>query len=105
YIRPDVDLATLADRICQTMLHVGLDVIRHKAATDRVAALLCRILLQGLAARPPSDAALDRSKALAAAREVVQTWAEDADPHDKAARVRAVARAEFGRKGYEVTTV
>lgn len=105
YIRPDVDLPTLADRICQTVLHVGLDVIRHNAATDRVTALLCRILLQGLATRPPSDAALDRSKALSAAREVVETWAEEPDPRDKAARVRAVARAEFGRKGFEVTTV
>ncbi len=107
YIKPDIDLPTLADRICQTMLQVGLDVIRHNSSADQVADLLCRIILQGLAARPPTDAALDRSGAFAAASDVIKTWADDseADPGDKAAHVRAVARAEFGRKGYEVTTI
>jgi AcrR family transcriptional regulator len=107
YIKPDIDLPTLADRICQTMLQVGLDVMRHNAPTDQVAGLLCRIILQGLAAQPPTDAALDRSDAFKAASEVVATWADDseADPSDKAAHVRAVARTEFGRKGYEATTI
>ncbi|BBN47012.1 TetR/AcrR family transcriptional regulator [Mycobacterium avium] len=107
YIKPDLDLPTLADRICQTMLQVGLDVMRHTASADQVAELLCRIILQGLASRPPSDAALDRSKAFAAANEVIETWSDDSDvdPSDKAALVRAVARAEFGRRGYEVTTI
>lgn len=107
YIKPDIDLPTLADRICQTMLQVGLNVMRHTASADQVAELLCRIILQGLASRPPSDAALDRSKAFAAANEVIETWSDDsdADPGDKAALVRAVARAEFGRRGYEVTTI
>jgi AcrR family transcriptional regulator len=107
YIKADIDLPTLADRICQTMLQVGLDVMRHNASTDQVTALLCRIILEGLAARPPTDAALDRSKAFAAANHVIETWADDseADPSDKAAHVRAVARTEFGRKGYEVTTI
>ena len=56
---------------------------------------------------PPTDAALDRSDAFTAASEVVETWADDseADPSDKAAHVRAVARTEFGRKGYEATTI
>ncbi|MBS2080240.1 TetR family transcriptional regulator, partial [Mycobacterium tuberculosis] len=49
YIKPDIDLPTLADRICQTMLQVGLDVMRHKSPGDQVAGLLCRIILQGLA--------------------------------------------------------
>jgi AcrR family transcriptional regulator len=103
-IRPDIDLPTLADRICQTMLHVGLDVIRHDAAPDRVAATLCQILLYGLASRPPADAELDRSPALLAADRVIETWGDDG-PDDRAADVRAVARAEFGRRGYEATTV
>jgi AcrR family transcriptional regulator len=107
YLRPDIDLPILADRICQTMLQVGLDVVRHKAAADQVATLLCRIILQGLATQPPGDAELDRSKAFAAADDVVKTWVDDreVDPNDKAARVRTVARTQFGRKGYEVTTV
>jgi AcrR family transcriptional regulator len=107
YIKAEVDLPTLADRICQTMLQVGLDVIRHSSSADQVATLMCRIILQGLASRPPTDRALDRSKAFTAATEVIRTWADDseADPSDKAAHLRAVARTEFGRKGYEVTTI
>jgi AcrR family transcriptional regulator len=107
YLRSDVDLPVLADRIVQTMLQVGLDVIRHNAGADKVATLLCRILLEGLAAVPPTDADLDRSPAFIAADEVVQSWIDDRDaaPNDKSAHVRAVARAEFGRKGYEVTTI
>lgn len=106
-IRPEIDPPMLADRICQTMLHVGLDVIRHKATADRVAGVLCRILLEGLASRPPSDAELDRSSAFQAADRVIETWTEEseANPEDKAAFVRAVARAEFGRRGYEATTI
>jgi AcrR family transcriptional regulator len=107
YLRPDVDLPILADRICQTMLQVGLDVMRHTAAPDRVATLLCRILLEGIAGRDVGDEELDRSAAFVAADEVVQSWIDDAgeDPDDKAAQLRAVARAEFGRRGYEGTTV
>jgi AcrR family transcriptional regulator len=106
YLRPDVDLPVLADRIVQTMLQVGLDVIRHNAGADKVATLLCRILLEGLASVPPTDTYLDRSAAFIAADEAVQSWFEDSDEaDDKAAHIRAVARAEFGRKGYEVTTI
>jgi AcrR family transcriptional regulator len=107
YIRPDLDLTILADRICQTMLHVGLDVIRHKARPAQVAAVSCRIMLDGLASRMPADTKLDRSPARALANELILTWANDSDQdvNDRATHIRAVARKEFGRKGYEVTTV
>jgi AcrR family transcriptional regulator len=107
YIRSDIDLPTLADRICQSTMHVGLDIIRYNAAPEQVATVLCRIMLQGLATRPPSDAELDRSNAFAAAEEAIKTWTDEraSEANDKAAHVRAVARAEFGRKGYEVTTI
>lgn len=106
YIRSDVDLPTLADRVCQAMLHVGLDVIRHKASSDDVATLMCRIILDGLATDVPSDADLDRSNAFAAAEDVIKSWVDTEDDNDlKAAHVRAVARAEFGRRGYEMTTI
>lgn len=107
YIRPEIDLAVLADRICQTMLQVGLDVMRHNAAATKVASLLCRILLEGLATRPPTDARLDRSAAFLACDAVVQGWIEEAGSgaDDKTAHIRSVARAEFGRRGYESTTV
>ena len=61
HIRSDVDLRVLADRISQTMLQVGLDVLRHNATTSRVANLLCRIMLDGLAAGRPSDTELGQS--------------------------------------------
>src|SRR6202011_4635722 len=77
YIRPDIDLPTLADRICQSTLHAGLDVIRHNSSPEQVATVMCRIMLQGLASRSPSDAELDRSPAFAAAGEAIKTWAED----------------------------
>ncbi|OIN81104.1 TetR/AcrR family transcriptional regulator [Mycobacterium malmoense] len=109
YIKPDIDLPMLADRICQTMLQVGLAVIRHKSQPDQVAKLMCRIILQGLATQPPTDSALDQSSAFAAANEAIETWADDGDAgpdaDEKAAHVFAVARAEFGRKGYEATTI
>jgi len=107
-IRPDFNLPVLADRLCQSMLHVGLDVIRHKASSDVVATLKCRMALYGLAAKRPTDAALDRSRAMAAANAVIDSWTDDGDARDgsgKAAHVRAVAREEFGRRGYEMTTI
>jgi AcrR family transcriptional regulator len=106
FIRPDIDLPTLADRICQSLLHVGLDVIRHDAPADRVAETLCRILLYGLASRSPSDAELDGSNARRAADRVMETWGDGRpSDDDKAEHVRSVARAEFGRRGYEATTI
>ena len=105
YLASDVDLRVLADRICQTMLQVGLDVLRHDAETGRVATLLCRIMLEGLATDRPADAQLDGSAAFIAADEAISSWAADTEPHDKAAHIRAVARTEFGRRGYEGTTV
>ena len=107
YIRTDVDLPTVADRMVQSMLHVGLDVIRHKASSDQVATLLSTMILEGLAAESPTDEALDGSAAFAAAQDVIRTWIdEEADEQDaKAVHLRAIARAEFGRRGYEMTTI
>ncbi|MGZ8748547.1 MAG: TetR/AcrR family transcriptional regulator, partial [Mycobacterium sp.] len=106
YIRSDLDLPTLADRVCQSMLHVGLDVIRHKASTDELATLKSHIALEGLAVDLPTDSDLDKSKAFAAAEDVIQSWVDTEDDTDlKAAHVRAVARSEFGRRGYEMTTI
>ena len=106
FIRSDIDLPTLADRVCQTMMHVGLDIIRHTGAADQTAVVMCRIMLHGLASRDYSDRELNDSSAFAAAEAAIKTWTEDeSDGDDKAAHVRSVARAEFGKKGYEVTTI
>jgi AcrR family transcriptional regulator len=105
YIRSDVDLRILADRVSQTLLQVGLDVVRHNAATERVATLLCRLMMEGLAVDRPSDTELGQSAAFVAADRAIQSWTNEVEPDDKAAHIRAVARAEFGRRGYEGTTV
>src|SRR6476659_8519910 len=105
YLRSDVDLRVLADRMCQTMLQIGLDVLRNHADTAKVATLFCRIMLEGLATEPPADARLDRSAAFLAAEEAIASWSVESGEQDKAAHIRDVARAEFGRRGYEGTTV
>ena len=106
YVRSDLDLAVVADRMCQSMLHVGLDVIRRDAEADEVAGALCRIMLSGLAIRPDTDEELGGSPALSAADAVIATWsADDGDRGAKATHIRNAARTVFGRKGFEVATI
>ena len=106
-IRPGVDLVMLTDRIVQTMLHVGLGLFQRYSAVHKVAGLLCEILLRGVAAVPPEDEELDRSAALLAVEQVIRMWDDGGqdDEDSRTALVRRVARSEFGRRGYEVTTI
>ena len=106
FIRSGLDLPVVADRMCQTMLHVGLGLF-HRYSPDRVAKVLCTMMLGGLAAHFPKSADLDRSSALIAVQNVIDQWQVEAEPApgDRAAMIRAIARTEFGRRGYEVTTV
>ncbi len=106
-IRSGIDLVMLTDRIVQTMLHVGLGLFHRYSAVHKVAGLLCEILLHGVAVLPPQDGELDRSAALLAVEQVIEMWGDGSqeDEDSRAALVRRVARAEFGRRGYEVTTV
>jgi AcrR family transcriptional regulator len=102
YIRAAIDLETLGDRLCQTTLAVFPGV----PAADRLSEIRCRILLDGIAVRSPANAALDRSMAFRAAQQIVDAWGRTDDEADeRLAQLRLVARAEFGRKGYEATTV
>jgi AcrR family transcriptional regulator len=103
-IRADVDLDGLAERLYRSMLHVGVGVSHRGPGGEQMPALRCRILLHGLAVDMPSTGALDRSDAMRTARQVVSTWAATLDD-DRSAHLLAVARAEFGRRGYEATTV
>jgi len=107
FIRPGIQLATLADRICKTMLHVGLGLFHQYTAVHRVAGLLCAMMLYGTAVAPAQDAELDRSAAMRAVERVIQDWdgSDHATAGDRASLIRRAARAEFGRRGYEVTTV
>lgn len=106
-LRSPIALSAVADRICQSLMHVGLDVIRHTAAAEDVAALLCRIMTTGLSSRPPTDDELDSSAAFAAAEKAIGSWGEDShvEVTGKSAYIHAVAREQFGRRGYEATTM
>ncbi|AHH18947.1 putative transcriptional regulator, TetR family [Nocardia nova SH22a] len=107
YLTAGVDRAILAEQLCQTMLHIGLSVLHRENSADRVATVVCRLLLDGLPAQPAVPAELDRSDALRAARDSIATWPTPGEPDDgdRTARLRAVARAEFARRGYEATTM
>ena len=106
YTRPDFDLPTVADRICQSILYAGLDPVYHSASVDKLAKLKTQILMEGLAVDSPADADLDKSEAFALAENVIETWLHHRDDADtKVSHLLAVARNEFGRRGYEMTTV
>jgi AcrR family transcriptional regulator len=105
-IRRGIDLATLANRLCQVLLHVSLGVFEDVRGADQVPAIRCRALLDGIALHPPSDEALERSSPFASATHTIDDWEKGEDVEDdRLPMLRAVARAEFGRKGYEATTV
>ena len=106
YLRAGLDLVTLADRLCQVLLHVSLGVFRDVSGADQVPAIRCRTVLHGIAAQAPSDAALDRSGPFAAATRTIESWEkQEADEDERLPMLRTVARTEFGRRGYEATTV
>jgi AcrR family transcriptional regulator len=106
YIRPRVNLAMLAQRLCQSMLQVGVGVFHRLPGGEQTPVIKCRMLLDGLATDPPNDAILDHSPALGAADRVIATWQNPARESDeRVMMLRAIARAEFGRRGYEATTI
>ena len=106
YLRDGIDLETMADRLCQVLLHVSLGVFKDVRGAEEMPALRCRALLDGIAHTPPGDASLDRSPAFEAATQTIASWASiDDDVDERLPLLRSVARAEFGRRGYEATTV
>jgi len=109
-IRPSLDREAFADRLCQSMLTLGAPVPANAPGSDRIAAMKAQILLDGLAVRLPTDRQLDRSAAFRAAAAVIASWESDAVDEDEEederwVSLRAAARAEFGRRGYEATTI
>ena len=107
FLRDDIELGMLSHRLTQTMLHVGLGLYHRYRSVDRVADHLCDMVLYGVATRAPRDSQLDGSKAMRAVEKVMRSWDDSpvADESDRSAFIRAVARSEFGRRGYEATTV
>jgi AcrR family transcriptional regulator len=105
-LRPGIDLALLADRMCTSMLNVGVGVSHVTPGGELVPDLRINILLHGIALRSPADSVLDRSTALRTARRAVESWDdENVDADDRMTHLFRVARAEFGRRGYESTTM
>jgi AcrR family transcriptional regulator len=105
-LRPGIDLSLLADRLCQSMLHVGVGVSHLTPAGEQVPDLRIGILLHGVARRGPSNTMLDRSDALRAARRAIDRWdGHVQEDDDKLSHLLSVARAEFGRRGFEATTM
>jgi AcrR family transcriptional regulator len=104
-IRPGIDLELLADRLCQSMLHVGVGVSHLTPGAEHAPELRLRILLNGIVQNASSNAVLDRSDALRVARENIAAWGDEAGEDDRLRHLRAVAREEFGRRGYESTTI
>lgn len=106
FIRRGVDVESVASRLCQVLLHVSLGVFQDVRGADQLPALRCSIVLDGIAVEPLKIAALDRSNAFVAAAETIDGWDKvDEEEDERVPMLRAVARAEFGRRGYEATTV
>jgi AcrR family transcriptional regulator len=106
-IRANIELDVLADRICHTMLHTGIGTFHRTPGATQVPEVKVEVILHGLAQKPPSRTTLDKSAALKAARQVVTMWNSlpDPDEPDRITHLRNVARTEFGRRGYEATTI
>lgn len=105
-IRSGIDLALLADRLCTSMLNVGVGVSHVTPGGELVPDLRIKILLHGIALRISVDSVLDRSNALRTARRAIEAWDnENEEADDRLTHLFTVARAEFGRRGYESTTM
>jgi AcrR family transcriptional regulator len=106
YLRPGVDLEALSERLCSTLLHISLGVFQGVRGADELPVIRCGILLNGVAVDPPASSALDRSAPREAADRTIDEWDKvDEEEDERLPMLRAVARTEFGRRGYEATTV
>lgn len=105
-VRSGIELSLLSDRLCRSMLHVGVGVSHMTPGAKDVPELRLRILLHGIAPRPPSNDELEGSDAIRAVNEVVETWGDRPDEADgRVGQLKEVARVEFGRRGFEATTM
>lgn len=105
-IRPSITLPLLSDRLCRSMFHVGVGVSHLTPGAESAPELRLRILLHGIARGTAADAELDRSAAISAVRDVVDGWSERPEESDgRVVHLREVARREFGRRGFEATTM
>jgi AcrR family transcriptional regulator len=104
-VRAGVDPAMLSDRLCESMLRHGVADFHLGAQAQYLPNLRCRILMDGLAVAPPDNAALDTSPALGAVVEAATHWNDVEQDNERTAHLLRVARREFARRGYGVTTL
>ena len=105
-LRADIAAASIAERLCQCMLDIGAGMFHGSRGYGQMPTIATRLLLDGLAERRPKDSILDRSRAFKAAQLAIAGWkTEPTDAEDRGAVLRAAARREFGRRGYEATTI
>ena len=104
-IRAGIDLGLLAERLCQSMLHVGVGVSHLTPGAEHVPELRMSILLNGIGTATPANSTLDRSPAMKTTRDVVAGWDGELEDDDRTHHLKAVARREFGKRGYESTTM
>lgn len=100
-----VDVWSLSEQICDSMLHAGSSIVHANAHPQAIAEMTVGILFDGLVADELPDETLNRSAAMAAATDVLKHWSADDSVDHRTALLRAVARVEFARRGYEATTV
>lgn len=105
YIRSGVDLARLSEHICQSMLHTSVGIYHLTPGAEKMPELKCQMIFEGLATNPPSNEKLSKSKAFVAAENSIAKWQKTELAGDKSAKLWAAARGEFGRRGYEATTI
>jgi AcrR family transcriptional regulator len=106
-IRPEVDPALLAERLCESMIRHTVAVADYQLGPESrdLPDLRCRILLDGLALAPTDTAALDRSAAFVAVGDAIASWRPCEGSNERMTRLLVGARSEFARHGYEVATL
>ena len=103
-IRKTIDLRLFADRLCQSMLHVGVGVSHLTPGAQFVPEMRMAIQLHGIGVHTPPNAELDRSQALRVARDHIATWEDERDDDDRTARPsrrgarRSSADADLSRR-------
>ncbi|WP_007508827.1 TetR/AcrR family transcriptional regulator [Pseudofrankia saprophytica] len=106
YIRANLDAEMLADRVCQSMLHVGIGVYHRTRDGRRVPELKCRIILDGLAVDPRDGEFSTDSAAHRTAERFIEEWeATESEPAGREALIRRAARSEFAKRGFDATTM
>ena len=106
-LRPEVDAASFAGRLCQSMLDLGVGMFRASRGYGQMPALTarvccCRALPCNLRRTRPWTA---RGRTRRPSRRSRSGRRDPEEADDRGAALRVAARAEFGRRGYEATTI